>query len=64
MGKILAKKMQLSDITSFQEIMGRGKIYRVTYIKINMKLGLLNVYKVCFGASEIQITRFEAVKKI
>ena len=35
----------------------------VTYIEISMKLGLLNEYKVCFGATYSQTTRFGALQK-
>ena len=42
--------MQLADITSIKKLGEKGKNYRVTYIEINMKLGLLVIYKFCFGA--------------
>ena len=35
----------------------------VTYIEISMKLGLINEYKVCFGALQSQTTRLRALKK-
>ena len=44
------------------KVSGRGKIYRETYFETNMKLRLLNIYKVNFGASKSQITRFKAVQ--
>ena len=39
--------MQLVDITSIKKLGEKGKNYRVTYIEINMKLGLL-LYKNLF----------------
>ena len=55
--------MQLPDITSIKKLGEKGKNYRVTYIEINMKLGLIVIYKICFGALKSLITRFEAVQK-
>ena len=48
LGKILVK-MHKTDITILEKYGERDKIYMVTYIEISMKLGLLNLNKVCFG---------------
>ena len=42
--------MQLADINSIKKLGEKCKNYRVTYIEINMKLGLLVIYKIYFGA--------------
>ena len=42
--------MQFANITSIKKLGEKGKNYRVKYIEINMKLGLLVIYKICFGA--------------
>ena len=51
--------MRLTDVTSFKKLGVRGNIYRLTYIQISMKLGLLKEYKVVLS----QTTRFGALLK-
>ena len=48
LGEILPT-MQFTELSSFKKKGGGGKIYMVTHIKISIKLGLINKYKVCFG---------------
>ena len=38
------------DLTIFEKQGERGNIFMVAYIKISLKLGLQNLYKVCLGA--------------
>ena len=41
----------MADIARFNKFEVRGKIYRLKYVKVCMKYGVLSEYKVCFRAS-------------
>ena len=53
----------MADITCFDKLDVRGKIYRYKYVKVCMKYSVWSKYKVCFRASYIQTARFGALQK-